>query len=115
MKRVLEELGGVAGVIGSLVVDHDGITIAENIESDAEQAAAACVEIVDDIRDALAKIEKEELVQALIETAEGKVFLREIESVGTLVVLSERAANIGMVRLEMARAGEKIRAIRKSI
>lgn len=115
MKRALEELGGVEGVIGSLVVDHDGITIAQNMDAGAEPAVNACVEIVDDIRDALVKIGKEELVQALIETAEGKVFLREIESVGTLVALSERAANIGMIRLEMARAAEKIKALRKSV
>ena len=115
MIDVLHELCEVEGIIGSLIVDPDGMTIAQNIEADADRVAAACVQIVNAIRDALAKLEEEELIQALIEPAEGKIFLREIVGVGTLVALSERNVNVGLIRLAMASAGEKIRAIRDSL
>lgn len=115
MIKVLQELGEVEGVIGSLIVDPDGITVAENLEADADLVAAACVQIVNAVRDALAKLEEDELVQALIEPAEGKIFLREIPGVGTLVALSQRNVNVGLIRLAMASATEKIKAIRQSL
>ena len=115
MIKVLQELGEVEGVIGSLLVDADGIPIAQNLDADADLVAAACVQVVNSIRDALAKLEEEELVQALIEPAEGKVFLREVSGVGTLVALSKRNVNVGLIRLAMASAGEKIREIRESL
>jgi len=46
MIKVLQELGEVEGVIGSLIVDPDGITVAENLDADADLVAAACVQIV---------------------------------------------------------------------
>lgn len=115
MKEVLRELSEVEGVVGALIVDPDGITIAQQLDSDADLVAAACVQIVNSIRDALAKLEEDELVQALIEPAEGKIFLREILGVGTLVALSERNVNVGLIRLALASAGEKIRVIRESL
>ena len=115
MIEVLRELSEVEGVVGALIVDPDGITIAQDLDADADLVAAACVQIVNSIRDALAKLEEDELVQALIEPAEGKIFLREIAGVGTLVALSERNVNVGLIRLALASAGEKIRVIRESL
>ncbi len=115
MIEVLRELSEVEGVVGALIVDPDGITIAQELDADADLVAAACVQIVNSIRDALAKLEEDELVQALIEPAEGKIFLREISGVGTLVALSERNVNVGLIRLALASAGEKIRVIRESL
>jgi predicted regulator of Ras-like GTPase activity (Roadblock/LC7/MglB family) len=115
MVKVLQELGEVEGVVGSLLVDPDGILIAESLDADADLVAATCVQIVNAIRDALAKLEEEHLVQALIEPAEGKVFLREIPDVGTLVALSQKNVNVGLIRLAMSSASEKIRAIRESL
>ncbi len=115
MVKVLQELGEVEGLIGSLIVDADGMPVAQNLEADADLVAAACVQIVNAVRDALAKLEEEELVQALIEPAEGKIFMREIAGVGTLLALSQRNVNVGLIRLAMASAGEKIKAIRESL
>jgi uncharacterized protein len=115
MFEVLQELGEVEGIIGSLIVDPDGMTVSQDLEADPDLVAAACVQVVNAIRDALAKLEEEELVQALIEPAEGKIFLREIAGVGTLVALSERNVNVGLIRLAMASAAEKVRAIRESL
>jgi predicted regulator of Ras-like GTPase activity (Roadblock/LC7/MglB family) len=115
MIQVLRELSDVEGVVGALIVDPDGITIAQELDADADLVAAACVQIVNSIRDALAKLEEDELVQALIEPVEGKIFLREISDVGTLVALSERNVNVGLIRLAMGSAAEKIRAIRAAL
>lgn len=115
MIKVLQELGEVEGVIGSLIVDADGITIAENMDADADLVAAACVQVVNAVRDALVKLEEDKLVQALIEPAEGKIFMREIAGVGTLVALSQRNVNVGLIRLAMASAAEKIKSIRESL
>jgi len=115
MTKVLQELGQVEGVIGSLLVDADGMMIAQKLDADADLVAAACVQIVNAVRDALVKLDEEELVQALIEPAEGKIFLREISGVGTLVALSHRNVNVGLIRLAMASAAEKIRAFREAL
>ncbi len=115
MKKVLQELGEVEGIVGSLIVDADGIPIVECLDADSELVAATCVQIVNSVRDALAKLEEDGLVQALIEPAEGKIFLREIPDVGTLVAVSEKNVNVGLIRLALSSASEKIRAYREAL
>ena len=110
MYQVLSELNKTTGVTGSMVVDNDGIVIAADmaagLEGDAVGALAAS--ITSSIRKSLDRLETRPLTQVTIEAEDAKLFL-SLAKIGLLVVTTEKDVNIGLVRLEIKNAVNKLK------
>jgi predicted regulator of Ras-like GTPase activity (Roadblock/LC7/MglB family) len=105
MYQVLSELNKTSGVTGSMVVGKDGIVIAADLgtgqESDTVGALAAS--ITANIQKSLDRMDSDPLRQVTIEVDNGKLFFADAP-MGILVVTTEQAVNVGLVRLEMKNA-----------
>ncbi len=109
MHDILYELNSTRGVVGSLLVSNDGMVIALDFkgEVDGDMIAALAASLVKAMRNSLEKIGQELLTQASIEGSDGNIFLFNA-GFGTLVVMAERNVNMGLIRLEMKNAAERI-------
>ncbi|MEW5993153.1 MAG: roadblock/LC7 domain-containing protein [Candidatus Zixiibacteriota bacterium] len=116
MYQVLSELNKTTGVTGSMVVGHDGIVIAAdlavNLDSDAVGALAAS--ITSNIQKSLNRLETRPVRQVTIESEDAKLFFTYAD-MGLLVVTTERDVNVGLVRLEMRNALNKLRVEHKTV
>lgn len=110
MYEVLEELNRTSGVTGSMVVGHDGIVIAADLDTryQDETVGALAASITANVNKSLERLDDEQLSQITIEASSGKLFLASNE-VGILVVTADDNINIGLVRLEMMHALSRIR------
>jgi predicted regulator of Ras-like GTPase activity (Roadblock/LC7/MglB family) len=109
MNDVLIELNKTSGIRGSMVVGSDGIIIAADLNTEYEDdtVGALAASIVAGIKKAISRLESGMLRHVMIEAEEGKVFLAESQK-GILVVMAEKDVNIGLIRLEMNSAVEKL-------
>ncbi len=105
MYEVLSELNKTTGITGSMMVGHDGIVIAadldESFESDTIGALAAS--ITANIQKSLERLKTTPLKQVTIEADDGKLFFTDA-GLGILVVTTEKSVNIGLIRLEIKNA-----------
>ena len=110
MYEVLEELNRTSGVTGSMVVGHDGIVIAADLDTryQDETVGALAASITANVTKSLERLSEDELSQITIEAANGKLFL-SCNEVGILVVTADENINIGLVRIEMKHAMSRIR------
>lgn len=110
MYEVLEELNRTSGVTGSMVVGHDGIVIAADLDTryQDETVGALAASITANVSKSLERLDDEQLSQITIEASNGKLFLASNE-LGILVVTADDNINIGLVRLEMKHALSRIR------
>ncbi len=110
MYDVLNELNKTTGISGSMIVGHDGIVIAadldESFESDTIGALAAS--ITANIQKSLERLNTTPLKQVTIEADEGKLFFTDA-GLGILVVTTEKSVNIGLIRLEIKNAISKLK------
>ena len=110
MYEVLNELNKTTGISGSMIVGHDGIVIAadldESFESDTIGALAAS--ITSNIQKSLERLQTTPLKQVTIEADEGKLFFTDA-GLGILVVTTEKSVNIGLIRLEIKNAISKLK------
>ena len=111
MFDVLEELNKTSGVAGSILVGRDGIVIASDLQAAMEDEAlgALAASITANVQKSLSRLGQPEPQQITIEAENTKFFITECE-VGVLVVLTEKDANLGLVRLEMRNARQKLGA-----
>jgi len=109
MFDVLEELNKTSGVSGSMLVGRDGIVIAADLQAamEDETLGALAASITANIQKSLGRLGQPEPQQITIEAENSKLFISECE-VGVLVVLTERDANLGLVRLEVRNAKHKL-------
>jgi len=110
MYQVLSELNKTTGITGSMVVGNDGIVIAADLaagfEGDAIGALAAS--ITSNIQKSLDRLDTSPLAQVTIEAEDAKLFFTQA-GLGLLVVTTEKDVNIGLVRLEIKNAINKIK------
>jgi len=111
MYQVLSELNKTTGVTGSMVVGNDGIVIAADLaagfEGDAVGALAAS--ITSNIQKSLDRLETRPLARVTIEAEDAKLFFTQA-NLGILVVTTETDVNIGLIRLEIKNAINKLEA-----
>ncbi len=116
LKKALEELKDVSGVVGSAVVTPDGLLIysdlPENVNKRALAAMAAAM-----VGTGL-QVSKElnigKVIQVMVEARDGKfisISVGEEEEAPILSTLVGPRANLGLVMLEMEKAAKKIRKI----
>ncbi len=110
MYQVLSELNKTTGVTGSMVVGNDGIVIAADLDStfEGETIGALAASISDNIQKSLDRLESPPLQQVTIEAKNAKLFLTDA-GMGILVVTTEKDVNIGLIRLEIKNAVNKLR------
>jgi len=110
MYNVLSELNKTSGITGSMVVGHDGIVIAADLDAryQDEIVGALAASITTNVNKTLERLEEKNLDQLTIEAENGKVFMAS-NDIGILVVTAEPSVNIGLIRLEMKNAISRIR------
>jgi predicted regulator of Ras-like GTPase activity (Roadblock/LC7/MglB family) len=115
MYEILNELNKTAGINGSMVVGQDGIVIAADMNTELQEDAVGALasSIVSTVKSSLERLSNEGLKQITVEADKGKLFLTDV-GLGILAVTTESQVNVGMVRLEIKNAAEKIRLVGKS-
>jgi predicted regulator of Ras-like GTPase activity (Roadblock/LC7/MglB family) len=109
MERILAELNKTPGVTGSFVVGADGIIVASDFASEIndEVMGALTSSIINSTEKATKKMEQGELVSFIVETDSNKMFFNSTRS-GFLVCVASPEANLGLIRIEMRTAKEKL-------
>jgi len=110
MRTILRNLTRVSGVQGCVLVDRDGIVILSDLAADAsdERVGAMAAAIVATVEDSLSKINRGPLVHLQMDADEGKILVEDAGT-GLLVVLTEKNVNIGLIRLEMKAAADRLK------
>ncbi len=109
MRKIVEDLIRVEGVIGSLLVGKDGLVVASTLldPEDAEVLGAMSAAIYGEIDKSTKRIGVGTLVDAIIDAQEGSILLLEAKDL-ILVVITQRMVNLGLVKMEMRRAARRI-------
>ena len=109
MRRIVEDLIRVEGVIGSLLVGKDGLVVSSTLldEEDAEILGAMSAAVFGEIDKATKRIGVGTLVDAIIDAKDGSILLLEAREL-ILVVITQRTVNLGLVKMEMRRAAKRI-------
>ncbi|MCK4573610.1 MAG: roadblock/LC7 domain-containing protein [candidate division Zixibacteria bacterium] len=110
MYQVLNELNKTTGVTGSMVVGNDGIVIATDLDEafESETIGALAASITSNIQKSLDRLDTRPAKQVTIEAENGKLFFTDA-GLGILVVTTEKAVNIGLIRLEIKNAIGKLK------
>lgn len=109
MYQILEGLNKTSGITGSMVVGNDGIVIAADLNNQIEEETigALAASISTNIQKSLERMDSAPLKQVTIEADSAKLFFFDAR-VGILVVIAEPEVNIGLVRLEIKNAINKL-------
>lgn len=112
MYQVLNELNKTSGITGSMVVGDDGIVIAADLEAnyEVETIGALAASIQANIEKSLDRLEASNLRQVTIEAVDSKLFFTDA-NMGILVVTTEKDCNIGLIRLEIKNAIERLSTV----
>ena len=110
MYEVLSELNKTSGVTGSMVVGSDGIVIAADLEASFEDdtVGALAASITSNIQKSLDRLDTRPLKQVTIEADQAKLFFSDA-GLGILVVTTERDVNVGLIRLEIKHAIDRLK------
>jgi predicted regulator of Ras-like GTPase activity (Roadblock/LC7/MglB family) len=109
MRRIVEGLIRVEGVIGSLLVGKDGLVVASTLmdEEDAEILGAMSAAVFGEIDKSTRRIGVGTLIDAIIDAEQGSILMLESRDL-ILVVITQRMVNLGLVKMEMRRAAKRI-------
>ena len=109
MRKIVEDLNRVDGVIGSLLVGKDGLVVASTLldSEDAEVLGAMSAAVYGEIDKSTKRIGVGTLVDAIIDAREGSILLLEAKDL-ILVVITQRVVNLGLIKMEMRRAARRI-------
>ena len=109
MRKIVEDLLRVDGVIGSLIVGKDGLVIASTLTDadDGEVLGAMSAAVFGEINKSTKRIGIGPLMDAIIDAQQGTILLLEARDM-ILVVIAQRGINLGLVKLEMRRAAKRI-------
>ena len=111
MRKIVDDLIRIDGVIGSLLVGKDGLVVSSTLleDEDAEMLGAMAAAIFGTVAKAATSIGVGALRNTIVEAAEGSIQLIEAEDL-ILVVITEKGVNLGMIRIEMRKAAKRVRA-----
>ncbi len=110
MRKIVEDLLRVDGVVGSLLVGKDGLVIASTLldPEDAEILGAMSAAVYGEVDKATKRIGVGSLSDAIINAQDGAVLLQESHDL-ILVVITQRTVNLGLVKMEMRKAAARIK------
>ncbi|ABR54919.1 Roadblock/LC7 family protein [Methanococcus vannielii SB] len=109
--RILADLSKTEGIKGSMVVGKDGLVIASQIPSnlDNELIGAMASAAFGSAERTANEINQGNLEQMMVEGEFGKTLMTDAGE-GILVVLADSKVNLGLIRISMKKATEKIKA-----
>lgn len=113
MDEVLEGLNNIPGVEASLIVGKDGLLITSlgDAKSDPDFLGAETAEFLQNAELSMReKFDRGELGMVSLEAENGHIFLRSINEVTYLMVLTSSEVSLGMIRYGLAKAGESLKA-----
>ncbi len=115
MYKILEELNKTTGVTGSMIVGQDGIVIAADLTTQLQDEAvgALAASIVSTVQKSMSRLSQDALEQITVEASEAKLFLTHV-GIGILAVTTDPQVNVGLIRLEIKNAAEKLASVQKS-
>lgn len=110
MRKIVEDLLRVDGVVGSLLVGKDGLVVASTLldAADAEVLGAMSAAVYAEIDKATKRIGVGGLNDAIISAQDGLIMMLESHDL-ILVVITQRAVNVGLVKMEMRKAAGRIK------
>jgi predicted regulator of Ras-like GTPase activity (Roadblock/LC7/MglB family) len=114
LEEILEALIKVQGIESALIVGKDGlvITFAGEMTNDADFIGASMADIFNTLEPIFSEKLKEGSINlALLEAELKKYFLCSINEVAFLVLIGEPKLNLGLIRLELNAAVEKLREV----
>lgn len=112
MDEVLENLNTIPGVQASLIVGKDGllITALGDAEPDPDFLGAETAELLQSAESGMRdKFSRGELKTVSLEADDGYIFLRSINEVTYLMVLTGNDISLGMVRYGIEKASQTLR------
>jgi predicted regulator of Ras-like GTPase activity (Roadblock/LC7/MglB family) len=112
MDEVLETINRIPGVEASLIVGKDGllITALGDARPDPDFLGAETAELLQTAEAGMRdKFDKGELGMLTLEAENGYIFLRSINEVTYLMVLTGMDISLGMVRYVLAKAGKALK------
>ena len=114
MQEVLEELNKTSGVNGSMIVGKDGIVIAADMRTQLqdEEVGALAASIISTVQKSMSRLSDDALKQVTVEASNGKLFLTDV-GIGILAVTTDPQVNVGLIRLEVKNAAEKVKLAQK--
>jgi predicted regulator of Ras-like GTPase activity (Roadblock/LC7/MglB family) len=109
MDRILAELNKIPGIVGSFVVAEDGIIVASDYDTELndELMGALTSSIINSTEKATKKMEQGDLISFIVETDTNKLFFNATRT-GFLVCVANPDANLGLIRVELRAAAEKL-------
>ncbi len=109
MRRIVEDLIRIDGVIGSILVGKDGLVVISTLmeDEDAEVLGAMSAAVFGEIDKATKRIGVGTLVDTIIDAENGSILMLENRDL-ILVVVTRRMVNLGLVKMEMRRASRRI-------
>ena len=109
MQQILRALNQTPGVIGSFIVGIDGMLVVSemNWHIDENTVGALASGIINTVEKASTQLDQGPLQSVAIESTMNKLFFSPTKS-GYLVTVTEKQANLGLVRLEMKNAVEQL-------
>lgn len=115
MHEILEELNKTSGVSGSMIVGKDGIVIAADLHTQLqnEEVGALAASIVSTVQRSMSRLSNDALKYVTVEASNGKLFLTDV-GIGILAVTTDPQVNVGLIRLEVKNAAEKMKLAQKS-
>lgn len=111
MYKILEELNKTSGVNGSMIVGQDGIVIAADMQTQLqdEEVGAMAASIVSTVQKSISRLSPNALKQIIVEASGEKLFLTDV-GIGILAVTTDPQVNVGLIKLEIKNATEKLRS-----
>lgn len=110
MYEILNQLNKVEGAHGSLIIGTDGLVVAADLGTEADENAVAAVgsQILGSLRGALRRMEMGDFRRFIVTGRDGRVILADAGDV-ILVVFLDLDANIGLASVEIKLATQEIR------
>ncbi|MFB6207755.1 MAG: roadblock/LC7 domain-containing protein [Candidatus Nanohaloarchaea archaeon] len=113
LQKPLENLDDVKGIKGAAVVRRDGLLIASNFEQDinSDQVGAMTASTMGSGETASDALKMGEVEEVTVESEDGKLVSTGAGEEGILAILTDADVNMGLVKVEMGNAVEKIKRV----
>ncbi len=109
MYEILDQVNKVRGVQGSIVMGKDGMVVASDISSEVKDEAVAAVasQVLGSLQGALKRMDLGTFRRFVVTGSLGRVVMLDAGS-ALLIALLEPDVNLGLVSVELKRAGERV-------
>ncbi len=110
MYEILNQLNKTEGANGSLIIGTDGLVVAADLGTEADENAVAAVgsQIIGSLRGALRRMDMGDFRKFIITGRDGRIILADAGNV-IVVLLLDLDANIGLASVEIKSAIQEIR------